>query len=117
MKLVRDLLGELGAEQLKTIEARFTPLPSNVESVTVIIPTPKVDAPLPGGKPMDVSPLWVVTTKQPYNRLDLIRSLAPLGRTKSHRSLTYFFEETAWSGLVTIDDRTFVYGSEEAIVQ
>src|SRR5262249_34378 len=51
----------------------------------------------------------------PYDRLQLLQAAGT--REKAYRRNVYHFHEDLWSGLVFIDDRTFMVGSEDAIVR
>ena len=117
LETFRKLLASAGPKDLQELQKKFAPAPSAVESLTVIYPTPEAQFDLPDGDPMKLTTLWVVVTKEPYDRLALVKSVGPEGRTKKYRNGSYYFDDARWSGLVFLDDRTFVYGSEDAIVQ
>lgn len=114
----REVLQELGPEELDRFNEQFTPRLSDVESLTVILPSADRHAPtLPEGDPELKTALFVVRTKSPLDRVGLLKTLGPEIRTKAWNDRDYFFEENAWAGLVILDDRTFVYGAEESIVE
>src|SRR5437868_127846 len=62
-----------------------------------------------------MSAVVVMTTRKPYQRLSLIQALA--SREKIYRNNVYYFNEEYWSGLVPVDERTFLIGSEDALVR
>src|SRR5207237_4824566 len=72
-------------------------------------------SPFPTVDPEAMSAVVVVTTKKPYQRLSLIQALA--SREKIYRNNVYYFNEELWSGLVPVDEHTFLIGSEDALVR
>ncbi len=115
MKFSRDFLGYAGADAVKEFQRRFGNYFANMESLTVILPNSEATPELPHGYPERQTALWVVTTKTPYDRIDLIKALPASAYTKKHRRYDYLFDERSWSGLYLHDDRTLVYGSEESL--
>lgn len=55
-------------------------------------------------------------TIKAFDRTQFLKGLAPEARPKKYLSRTYQFLEKTWSGLYLVDDRTLVYGSEDALV-
>lgn len=113
----RKMLASLGAESTKAFDARFAPNPSQFDTVTIIMPSLKIQAPIPNGRPVGETMLWAITTKQPIDRVDLVKALGPDARTKSHRGADYLFDESHWAGVMLLDRTTLVAGSEDAIVR
>jgi hypothetical protein len=113
----RKMLGNLGAEEIKAFNGKFAPSPAQFESVTVIMPSTNIRGPIPEGRPVGESMLWVITTKQPVDRVDLIKGLGLETRTKAHRGSDYFFDEAHWAGIMLIEPTTLVVGSEDSIVR
>ena len=62
-----------------------------------------------------MSAIVVVTTSKPFDRLALIQALG--SKEKVYRDNLYYFNEDLWSGLLLVDDRTFLIGSEESLVR
>lgn len=113
---LRYLVDKAGPEAWKTFEKNCTPRPANIDRLTVVMLTPQtLGQPFPSVDPEAVSALVVVTTKTPYNRLEIMQTLG--FREKVYRRNLYYFNEDLWSGLVLIDERTFLIGSEDAVVQ
>ncbi len=113
----RKMLASLGADEVKAFNGKFAPNPLQFETVTVVMPSVNVRMALPDGRPVGESMLWVVTTKKPIDRVDLVKSLGLEARTKSHRGSDYLFEESRWAGLIQLDATTLVVGSEDSIIR
>ena len=113
----RKVLAQVGVEELAKFNSKFVPTPASVDTLTIILPSIDNKPELPNGNPLKKSALWVVTTKDPIDRVDLMRALGPNGRTKSYRSTDYLFDEETWAGIILLDGKTLVYASEDAIVQ
>jgi hypothetical protein len=112
----RHLIDRAGPEAWNTFEKKCPLPPAAFERLTVILSTPKVLAePFPDGGPEAVSALFVVRTKRPYPRIQLMQMLGQ--REKVYRRQVYHFNEELWSGLYLVDDRTFLIGSEDALIQ
>src|SRR4051794_8664246 len=93
--------------------------PGDVERVTVIFPTfNSLGEPFPTGQdPEQVSAVFVVTLSRPYRKDSLLKSSMVAGtREKSYQGISYLFHEGTWSALHLLDDRTFLYGSEDAVL-
>lgn len=113
---VRRLVAKAGPEAWKTFEQKCALPPGGIDSIALVMPSSQTfESPFPSVDPEAVSALVVVTTRTPYNRLRLMQALGH--REKAYKRNLYYFNEKLWSGLVLVDDRTFVIGSEEAIAQ
>ena len=77
----RQFTAQAGVDLIGAIEKRLTPPPSAIESVTVVVTNVEFQEPLPAGRPTDVTPLWIVTTKKPYDRVELLKAM---GKTRKH---------------------------------
>jgi hypothetical protein len=116
LKDVRLLVDRAGPEAWKTFQKKCPLDPETLERMTLILTTPQTLAsPFPTVDPEAMSAVVVVTTKKPYDRLSLIQALA--SREKIYRNNVYYFMEDLWSGLVLVDERTFLIGSEDALVR
>ncbi len=116
LKDVRHLVDRAGPEAWKTFQQKCPVDPSSLERLTLILLTPQTLAdPFPTVDPEAMSAVVVLTTKKPYERLPLIQALA--AREKVYRKYVYYFNEDLWSGLVLVDERTFLIGSEDALVR
>lgn len=114
---LRRLITQAGTKALQAVDARFVPAPSTIERITVILPATKTIAePFPPLDPEAMSALLVVTTSKPFDRTQFLKGLAPESRPKKYLTRTYQFLEKTWHGLYLVDDRTLVYGSEDALV-
>jgi hypothetical protein len=112
----RYLVNKAGPEAWKTFEKKCPLDPSSLDQITLILLTPQaVTEPFPTVDPESMSALVVVTTSKPYDRIPLIQALGP--REKIYRQNLYYFNEDLWSGLVLVDERTFLIGSEEALIR
>jgi len=113
---VRRLYDQAGPAATKKFLGKFTPDLSSVERVTLVCPTPRTAGqPFPRVTPETISALLIVTTNKPYDRMKLRLALGL--REKVHRHHLYYFNEDLWSGLVLVDDRTFLIGSEDAVIR
>lgn len=114
-KQLRDFVSLAGPNLIAEFDGRFYPAPSEVESFTVILYDTNFRNILPVGRPTDVTPVWVVTTKRPLDRDALLKTMAKTGKPRKHAGKDYHFDEAQWSGLLLLDDRNYAYGSEDAI--
>jgi hypothetical protein len=114
-KQLRDFVSLAGPNLIAEFDSRFYPAPSEVESFTVIIYDTNFRGILPSGRPTEVTPVWVVTTKKPLDRDALIKTVARTGKPRKHAGKDYHFDEAQWSGLLMLDERSYAYGSEDAI--
>ncbi len=116
IKDFRHLVDRAGPEAWKTFEKKCPLDPATLERMTLILLTPQtLTSPFPTVDPEAMSAVVVVTTKKPYQRLSLIQALA--SREKIYRDNVYYFNEELWSGLVPVDEHTFLIGSEDALVR
>jgi hypothetical protein len=114
-KQLRDFVSVAGPNLIAEFDGRFYPAPSEVESFTVILYDPNFRGILPAGRPTEVTPVWVVTAKKPLDRDALLKTMARTGKGRKHAGKDYHFDEAQWSGLLMLDDRSYAYGSEDAI--
>jgi hypothetical protein len=113
---IRRLVEKAGPEALKTYTQKYAPDLSTLERVTLVLMTPQTfDNPFPRVDPEAVSAIVIVTTNKPYDRLRVMQELGL--REKLYRRHLYYFNEDLWSGLVLVDNTTFLIGSEDALVQ
>jgi hypothetical protein len=70
---------------------------------------------LPVGRPTDVTPVWVITSKKPLERASLLKTMAKTGKPRKHAGKDYYFDESQWSGLLILDDHSYAYASEDSI--
>ena len=116
IKDLRHLVDKAGPEAWKTFEKKCPLDPTTLERLTLILLTPQTLAsPFPTVDPEAMSAVVVVTTKKPYQRRSLIQAMAV--REKIYRNNVYYFNEDLWSGLVLVDEQTFLVGSEDALVR
>jgi len=116
LKDVRHLLDRAGPEAWKEYEKRSPIKPESIERVTVVMLSAQtVGNPFPTVDPETVSALVILRTSQPYDRLALLEAVQT--REKAYRRQVYHFHEDLWSGLFLVDDRTFIVGSEDALVR
>ena len=113
----RKILASLGADELKALDGKFTPSPSQIESLTIIMPTRDIRMAIPDGRPNGDSMLWVITTKQPLERGELVKALGLETRTKAHRGTEYLFDEEHWAGIIQLEPTTLVIAAEDSIVR
>lgn len=114
---LRRYVKKAGAETLKQFEDMFTPNPADVERVTfVMLTSQSMGSPIPYRvDPENRSALVIVSMRKPYDRLDLIKAIG--FREKFYQRHLYYFNEEMWSGLVLIDDKTFLFGSEDSVIE
>lgn len=116
LKDIRLLVDRAGPEAWKNFEKNCVPKPANIDRIMLLMLTPQTLAePFPTVDPEAISALVVVTTKTPYNRLEVMQALG--FREKLYRRHLYHFNEDLWSGLVLLDERTFLIGAEDSVVQ
>lgn len=112
---VRRLVDKAGPDCVQAFLKKFSPDLSTIDRMTFVMLTPKsLDELMPNGDPENLSALLIISTTKPYDRLKVIETLGP--REKVYKRNVYYFNEDLWSGLTFIDDRTFMYGSEDALV-
>ncbi len=111
----RKFTAQAGDALIADFEKRFVPAPSEIESFTVLLSSLNFRAVLPTGRPTDVTPVWIITTKKPFDRTALLKAMAKDSRMRKHAGSEFHFIESQWAGLLILDDRTFAYGSEDAI--
>lgn len=116
LKEARQLIDRAGPEAWKEF-ARKSPInPSTIDRITLVMLTPKaLGEPFPSVDPEAFSALVLVRTTQPYDRLALLQAVNC--REKAYRRNLYYFNEEMWSGLVLLDEKTFLVGSEDAVVR
>lgn len=115
-KDIRHFVDKAGSEAWSAFEKKCPLDPATLDRITLILLTPEtVTSPFPQVDPEALSAVVVVNTRKPYDRLALIRALGP--REKVYRQNVYYFNEELWSGLVPVDERTFLIGSEDALVR
>ena len=112
---LRTFAAQAGPGLLADFDGRFYPAPSEVESFTVVLFDPNFRDPLPSGRPIDKTPVWVVTSKKPLDREQLLRTMARGGKVRKHNGKDYQFDESNWSGLLVLDERSYAYASEDSI--
>lgn len=114
---LRSYVIKAGPAALKTFEGKNVVPPSSIDQLTMIMLTPQAfQSPFPHEVvPEGHSALIAITTKTPYDKLQLIQSLGL--REKVYRKSLYWFYEELWSGVLLIDDRTFLVGAEDSILQ
>lgn len=112
---IRRLVDRAGPEYVQAFLKKFAPDLSTVDRITFVMLAPRtLNEPFPSGDPEGMSALLIISTTRPYDRLKVIESLGP--REKVYKRNLYYFNEDMWSGLALLDDRTFVFGSEDALV-
>jgi hypothetical protein len=116
MAFYRKVLANFGADEIKAADGKFAPSISQIESLTVIAPSMRIETAMPDGFPTGESLLWVITTKKPIERNELIKALGLDAKIKAHRGADYLFEESHWAGLMQLDPNTIVIGAEDSIV-
>jgi hypothetical protein len=116
MKDLRYLLDKAGPAAWKDFEKRSPIVLSTIDRITLVMLSKEVfNNPFPPIDPEAMSALLVVRTTQPYDRLRLLEAAGV--REKAYRRNLYYFHEDLWSGLVLVDDKTFIIGSEDAVVR
>jgi hypothetical protein len=114
---LRLLVDKAGPDVLKQFRQRYAPDPATIDRITLVLPSSKqfIEGPFPSVDPEAVSALVIVSTTKPYDRLRLMEALG--SREKVYRRSLYYFNEELWSGLLLVDDHTFVIASEDALIQ
>ena len=116
LDMIRKLLDKAGPTARNVFEKRNVPALSTIETLTLIYVKPQsFTTSLSDGSPDAVTPLVVITTTKPTNRQEIQKTLAPNGRTKTHKGYTYFGSEWTWTAVQFLDGHTFIYGSEDAM--
>lgn len=115
-KQLRTFIAQAGPNLIAEFDSRFYPAPSEIESFTVVLFDPKFRDILPAGRPTDVTPVWIITSKKPLERDALLKTMARTGKPRKHAGKEYHFDETHWSGLLLLDDRSYAYASEDSII-
>lgn len=114
-KQLRTFIAQAGPDLLGGFDTRFVPAPSEMESFTVVLFDTTFREILPVGHTTDVTPVWVITSQKPIDRIALFKTMADGGKTRKHNCKEYFFDETYWAGVLFLDDRTYAYASEDSI--
>lgn len=116
LKDARHILDKAGPEAWKEFERKCPINPTTIDRITLVMLNPQaLGQPFPSVDPEAMSAVVVVSTTQPYDRLQLLQAAGL--REKAYRRNIYHFHEDLWSGLVFVDDRTFLVGSEDAVVR
>jgi hypothetical protein len=116
-KQLRNFVAQAGPGMIADFDGSFYPAPSDVESFTVVLFDMKFRNILPEGRPTDLTPVWVVTSKKPLDRAELLKTMAKTGKPRKHAGKDYYFDEAQWSGLLILDDRSYAYASEDSITK
>jgi hypothetical protein len=114
-KQLRNFVAQAGPGTIADFENSFYPAPSDIESFTVILYDTKFRDPLPTGRPTETTPVWVITSKKPLERAELLKTMAKTGKPRKHGGRDYYFDEAQWSGLLILDDHSYAYASEDSI--
>jgi hypothetical protein len=112
-KELRYLVDKAGPETWKDFEKRSPINPALLDRLTIVMLTP--NEPFPSAEPDAHSALFIVSTSKPFERSPLIEALG--AKEKVYREHLYYFNEELWSGLVIVDERTFLIGSEATLVR
>jgi hypothetical protein len=115
-KQLRTFVAQAGPGMIADFENSFYPAPSDIESFTVLLTDTKFRDVLPAGRPIERSPVWVITSKKPLERGELLKTMAKTGQPRKHGGKDYFFDEAQWSGLLILDANSYAYASEDSIV-
>ncbi|OAI47909.1 hypothetical protein AYO44_08515 [Planctomycetaceae bacterium SCGC AG-212-F19] len=116
LKDARQIIDRAGPEAWKEFVSKSPINPSTIDRLTLVMLTPKtLGEPFPQVDPEALSALVVVRTTEPYDRLALLQAIH--GREKAYRRNIYYFNEDLWSGVVLVDEKTFLVGSEDAVVR
>ncbi len=116
MKDARQLLDRAGPDAWKEFAKKSPIDPSTIDRITLVMLTLGTLAdPFPQVDPEAMSALVVVRTTKPYDRLALLQAIN--SREKAYQRQLYYFNEDLWSGLVLVDEQTFIVGSEDALVR
>jgi hypothetical protein len=59
--------------------------------------------------------VWVVTSKKPLDRAQLLKTLAKGGKARTHGGKEYHFDESNWAGVLVLDANSYAYASEDSI--
>ena len=116
-KQLRNFVGQAGPGMIADFDGSFYPAPSDVESFTVILFDTRFRDPLPVGRPTDLTPVWVITSKKALDRAQLLKTMAKTGKPRKHNGKDYYFDEAQWSGLLILDERSYAYASEDSITK
>jgi hypothetical protein len=117
LKPIRDLLSKAQPEALQALQKCLSLNPADLERLTLIMPTAEAFTnPFPSGRPLARSAITVVHLRKPYDKTQVLKVLAPQARTKELKGKTYYFDENKWTGLFLADDRTILFGSDDAIL-
>lgn len=112
----RQLLDRAGPEAWKEFAKKSPIDPSTIDRLTLIMVSPQtLGEPFPQVDPEAMSALVVVRTSKPFDRLALLQAIH--SREKAYNRQLYYFNEDLWSGLVLVDEQTFIVGSEDALVR
>jgi hypothetical protein len=91
--------------------------PADLERVTLVLPNLEAcNEPFPNGDPTLVSGVFILKAARPYQRDKLLKALSTGGRAKQYQGKTYYFNEKCWGALYLADDRTVLFGSEDAVL-
>jgi hypothetical protein len=116
LKDARQILDKAGPEAWKEFEKKSPIDPTTIDRVSLVMLTPQtLGEPFPRVDPEAMSAIVVVSTTRPYDRLALLQAAGC--REKAYRRNLYFFHEDLWAGLVLVDEKTFLVGSEDAVVR
>lgn len=116
-KQLRAFTAQAGAGLLADFDGQFYPAPSDIDSFTVVLFDPRFRDVIPMGSPTDVTPVWVVTSKKPLQKAELLKTMAKTGRAKKHGGKDYYFYENNWSGILLLDEHSYAYASEDSITK
>ncbi len=122
--LLNPLLQEHGAvlnrvkpETQRLFEKNFGLTLPEVKRLTLVFPNIEtVKTLFPSGQPAGTSAVLIVTTVKPFDRAKLFQGTVIGGRTKTIQGKAYAFNEALWSALYPINDTTFLFGAEEAVL-
>ena len=114
-KQLRAFTEQAGPGMLADFDSRFVPAPSDIESFKVVLYDTNFRDILPMGRTTDVTPVWVIASKKPLDRAELLKTMANGGKMRKHNGKEYIFDETYWAGVLILDDRTYAYASEDSI--
>lgn len=112
---VRHLADKAGPEALKDLEKKYGPELANVERVTAVFLTPHdFNNPTNYGTPTGESAVLIVRTSKPFDRLRLMKRLGL--REKVYKRHLYYFDETQWTGMLLVDNQTFLIAAEDSLL-
>lgn len=113
----RDVLKLAAKEFAHVFEQKLGVSAGDVERLTFIFPDlNSFNQPFPDGNPMLTSSLMVVALGKPYDRDKLIKGLLTDAIPHGHDGKKYYLDPENWSCLHPVDEKVFVYGSEEALI-